>query len=115
MDSNSYSNLTINQPSQTTPKDEVKVKKDDKPKSFIDKYYKVFAIIALIFAVLLLIYTVYKIVPVEKAAQHGGKKKLHMNAKHISHRTHMKGGSCGCAAGASQDNLAMAYGGMFRI
>ena len=75
-------------------------KKEEKPLSFWDKYYKIFAIIVLLFAIILLLYTVYRVVPKKV----GGRKKLHY-----------RGGSCGCAAGASQDNLPMSYGGVFRI
>ena len=72
-------------------------KEEEEKKTFWQKYYKVIAIFVLLLAIILLIYTVYRVVP----KQHGGKK--------------LKGGSCGCAAGASPDNLPMGYGGMFRI
>lgn len=71
--------------------------KEEEKKTFWQKYYKIIAIIILLLAILLLIYTVYRVLP----RQRGGRK--------------IKGGSCGCAAGASQDNLPMGYGGMFRI
>jgi len=71
-----------------------------KKQSFLDKNFKIIAIVALIFAILLLIYTVYRIVPVE-VNQNGGGRGRHSHKGHHRHGRHMKGGSCGCSAGLS--------------
>lgn len=74
---------------------------EKKEKTFWQKYYKVIAVLVLLLAFILLFYTVYRVLPKK---QHGGKRNLKVH-----------GGSCGCAAGASADNLPMGYGGTFRI
>jgi len=121
-------------PSQTLPQSQsqpeqdtttTKPKKEDEknkekatPKSFFEKYSRVISIVALVLAVLLLIYTIYRVVPAERAAEHaqsGGKKHGHRGRRAYGKGKGMKGGSCGCAAGGSQDTLPVAYGGVFGI
>lgn len=76
----------------------------NKKQTFFDKYSKQIAIISLVFAILLLIYTIYNVIP-RKLPQSGGDCPIGYG-KHMAGGKKIKlrkilGGSCGCSAGLS--------------